>query len=525
MSLVFPPGAANYLWKNVCSQVQERIRTGEPSPALLHPVSQSPSEREITAQAIDCLKKAGVDFGDLRLGYELFRRVGCSDVNLSNHSITSTSGLGVRALVKGYWGFSATSDLSAQGVQTCVNRAVRLATAAAATFPADRALQMKNWAAEEPHQAVFHTPVGLCPFSLESERLAAPLLEAAERGLQVAGIKRATGGLTAMGFRRIVASTEGTDILITHSLIDAFSMFAAVDNGTSASRTHNMTTKGGGFEHVLEENFPDRAATVANEALLKCRACKPTSGEYSLILDGQNLGLTIHESVGHPTELDRILGFELSMAGGSFVRTDMLGNFRYGSPLVNLTADNTIVYGAASRGFDDEGVSCQRFPIVQEGILVGCGTSRETAHAIGQKRANGNCRATTCHDVPIVRIPNLYLEPGREKCSLTDLIADTKDGIYMQGRDSFSIDQMRYNFQFGSDMAWRIRNGRLDEPLRDVIYQAITPEFWASCDGMCDESEWTFGGVMNCGKGHPGQTSQMLHGASPTRFRNIRVGF
>jgi TldD protein len=233
----------------------------------------------------------------------------------------------------------------------------------------------------------------------------------------------------------------------------------------------------------------------------------------------------MHESVGHPTELDRVLGYELGFAGGSFASLDKLGSFRYGSPIVNFTADNRLRFGGASSGFDDEGVECQSFPIIREGVLVGYGTSRETARAIGLSRSNGTCRSTGWHDAPIVRIPNLFLEPGRERLSLEELIQDTKSGILMLGRDSFSIDQMRYNFQFGADMSWRIENGKLVEPLRDVIYQSISPEFWGACDAVCDEREWRMHGVFNCGKGQPMQAGKMMHGASPARFRQIRVGY
>jgi TldD protein len=357
------------------------------------------------------------------------------------------------------------------------------------------------------------------------EELAAPLREAAAIGLGKSGIKRVQAHLPVFGRRRIFASTDGAFIRTTHAIVDASQRFVAVANGTSAYRTVVSPALAGGFEHVLARGFAAAAADAAADALAKCSAERPASGHYDLILDGHNLALTMHESVGHPTELDRVLGYELGFAGGSFATLEKLGTYRYGSPLVNFTANNRLRLGGASQGFDDEGVECQEFPVIREGVLVGYGTSRETAHHIGARRANGTCRATEWSDVPIVRIPNLYLEPGRVPLSLQQLIADTKDGILMMGRDSFSIDQRRYNFQFGADMCYRVRDGRIAEPLRDVIYQSITPEFWAACDAVCDASEWQMHGVFNCGKGQPTQAAKMMHGASPARFRKIRVGF
>lgn len=524
MSIVTPnqlraaPGHEGFTFAR---EIDARIRAQ--SPVLAEPVCAH--ENALADHALREMRRQGVDFGDLRLGRDHYRYVATNDTNLAGESTETSCGIGVRVLVGGFWGFASTGDLTEAGIARCVARAASLARAVGAVTPRHLGLDLQNFAAEPPHQAEFHTPVGICPLEAPTEALSAPLLAAAEIGLAQPGITRIHGGFTVWARRRLFASTEGARILTTHCTTGVDQVFTAVANGTSAYRTLVSPGKAGGLEHFLNEDFPGKAAEACREALLKCHARQPAPGAYDLILDGHHLALTMHESVGHPTELDRILGYELSLAGASFATPDKLRTFRYGSPLVNFTADNTLLFGAASQGYDDEGVECQRFPIIQEGILVGFGASRETAHQIGMRRANGTTRAEGWADVPIVRIPNLYLEPGREKLSRDELIANTKNGILMLGRDSFSIDQMRYNFQFGADMCYRIENGRITEPLRDVIYQSITPDFWGACDAICDASEWQMHGIMNCGKGHPEQTARMMHGASPARFRGIKVGF
>ena len=231
----------------------------------------------------------------------------------------------------------------------------------------------------------------------------------------------------------------------------------------------------------------------------------------------------MHESVGHPTELDRVLGYEESCAGRSFATMDKLNNFRYGSELVNLVADNTLEGGLASIGYDDEGVECRKWHIVKAGILTGYGVNRELAHKMKMSRANGTTRATKYSDVPITRMPNLYLAPGKKPLSKEQLIADTENGIYIEGRGSFSIDQMRLNMQFGGDAFWEIKNGKLTGMLKNVVYNAISYQFWRGCDAIADESEFCRAGFITCGKGDPMQAAQMTHGASPARFRNIMV--
>jgi len=247
-------------------------------------------------------------------------------------------------------------------------------------------------------------------------------------------------------------------------------------------------------------------------------------GRKDLILLPSHLALTMHESIGHATELDRVLGMEESCAGSSFATIDKLGTLKYGSPIMNIVCDNTYPEGLASMGYDDDGVQCQRWDMIRNGILVDYKTNRETCHAIGAKRSHGSCRADSWASIPIMRQSNFSLEPGDQPRTLEELIADTRDGILIDGMGSFSIDQKRVNFQFGGDCFWEIKKGKRRSMLKDVTYQAITTEFWGSLDALCDKRFWEPHGVMGCGKGDPMQVAQMSHASVPSRFRQIRVG-
>ena len=502
--------------------VLRRLQQQQTGSSLSRPLT---AEGALAEAAIKRLSEAGVQYGDLRHGRELGRVILTMNQSISGHHVVESEGMGIRAMVDGYWGFAATDDLTLKGVLEAADQAVAMARAVARSSPPELGLRPEHWAAEPVHHDEFHTPVGICPFAATAATIAEPFLSAAAAAAGKAGIVRAMGRFYAAGKRRLFASTEGSRILTTHCVTESYLRFYAVREGSSAYRTIRLPGTAGGLEHLLSGRMMACAEQYADEALLKCTAKTPASGKTTLILDGHNLGLTMHESVGHPTELDRVLGYEFGFAGGSFADLSKLGSFQYGSPIVNFTANNRVAYGLASQGYDDEGVACQSFPVIKDGVLVGYGQNRETAHSVGARRSNGCSRATGWWNTPIVRIPNLYLEPGKDRLSLADLIADTRDGIFMQGRDSFSIDQMRFNFQFGSDMAWRIENGRLTEPLRDVIYQSISPDFWGSCDAICDASEWQMHGTVNCGKGQPKQSSMMTHGAAPSRFRNIQIGY
>jgi TldD protein len=316
-------------------------------------------------------------------------------------------------------------------------------------------------------------------------------------------------------------STEGSrlefDLLAVNGDFDA----TAVHDGRFASRSFNTPHLRMGYELIEDANFLAEAPRIASQAVEKVKASTIAPGLYDLDLDPEHLSLTMHESCGHPSELDRALGYEANYAGTSFLTTERRGTFRYGSPHVNLVADNCESETLAATGYDDDGVVCQHWDIVREGIFVGYCTNREVAPKIGETRSRGSNRADSWGSVPIVRIANIGLEPGT--ATLDELLADVKRGIYIEGHGSYSIDQRRYNFQFGGDAFWMIENGKRTHMVRDVIYHGITPEFWGSCDGVADRSHRRRYGFITCGKGQPGQSGWMTHAASHARFRNVNV--
>lgn len=286
-----------------------------------------------------------------------------------------------------------------------------------------------------------------------------------------------------------------------------------------ASHGGNMATRG--WEFVEEMQLVENAERIAEEAAALLDAPHCPSGEFDIILEGSQLALQIHESCGHPIELDRVLGTEASLAGTSFLTLDKWNNFQYGSEHVNIVADATIPGGLGSFAYDDEGVPGQRVEIVKEGQFVGYLTSRETALALGQK-SNGAMRADGPHHIPLIRMTNINLEPG--DWSLEEMIADTQDGFYLLTNTSWSIDDKRLNFQFGTQMAYEIKNGSLGRLYKNATYTGLTPEFWRRCDAVGNKEEWQMWGIPNCGKGEPMQTAHVGHGASCARFRKIRLG-
>jgi TldD protein len=269
-------------------------------------------------------------------------------------------------------------------------------------------------------------------------------------------------------------------------------------------------------------HLPDHGQRIAEEAVQLLNAADCPSEQMTIVIDSSQLALQVHESCGHPIELDRVLGMEASFAGTSFLTLDKLGKLQYGSPVVNIDADATAPGGLGTFGFDDEGVPAQNVPIVSGGLFVGYLTSRETAPVIG-RRSMGSARASGWNVIPLIRMTNVNLRPG-EAGSLDDLIADTDDGLFLSTNRSWSIDDRRLNFQFGTQVGWRIRNGKLAEMVKNPTYTGITPQFWGSCDAVCGPDEWRLWGVPNCGKGEPMQTHRVGHGAAPARFRNVRVG-
>ena len=474
---------------------------------------------DILRQACHAASVAGCEYSDARYLEIQRQQIASRDHSLSGCSDIDDRGFGVRVLYRGAWGFASAPGSDPAEVERVVALAIRIARASALASRAGGV----NWAPEAVFKMEYFSDCEIDPFSVALEDKADLLLAANTEILKNDTIKRALGYLLFKRVRRWYVNSEGSelfsDVTSSESVISAI----AVGKGDFQERNWKAPSTSRGFECLDREEYIRQAERVAAEAEEKLSAKLAPEGEFDIVTDSENLALTIHESVGHATELDRVMGYEVSMAGGSFVTRDKLGEFRYGSDVVTLVADNTLEHGLATQGFDDDGVPGQRWDIVSDGIFRGYSTGREFAHYVGEERRRGSCRADHWSSIPIVRIPNLYLEPGREAIDPDDLLADISHGLYFEGMDSFSIDQWRLNFQFGGNAVWEIRDGRKTGMVKAALYQSQTPVFWNACEATCDERHWRAHGVMNCGKGDPMQIAQMTHGAAPTLFRNIRI--
>ena len=476
--------------------------------------------KELALYAMEILKGRGVDYADIRITRYNYESFIVQDLSPKLVNVEETYGFGIRVLYDGAWGFASSSRVDKKEIEKIAKRALDIAKSSSMARGDFRV----KLASEPVHVDKYLTPIEIDPFSIPVEEKLNLLLKINETMLKVKEIVKA---ISRMQFRRreqIFASTEDSLIeTIIYTSNASYTAFAVGNNDTQ-TRSFQDYPLNAGYEHIKKLGLIENAERIAEEARMKLYAEEPDEEVLDLVLDPAHLSLTIHESVGHPTELDRVLGYEANFAGRSFATPEKLGKFRYGSPLVNFIADNTLSGGLATTGYDDEGVECQKWYIVKEGILVGYSTTREVAPLIGEVRSRGSARADNFYSFPINRIPNLYLAPGNEKATPEELIQDVKRGIYIEGRGSYSIDQMRLNFQFGGDLFYRIENGKKTKMLKNVIYQSITPEFWNSLDGLTDERFWEPRGFLTCGKGEPIQSAQMTNGAPYARFRKIKTG-
>jgi len=470
------------------------------------------------SETIKYLQGKKVRFADAREHLFHERELHTEDTRVEQITEQNVSGVGIKVLYENGWGYASTSAKDMDSLRQTADKALALAKYADKTAAAKVVL-----AAEPKHVAKFATKIKEDPFAVDVSDAVGALLEAGEIILKGKDVIKANSYLVLRNMRKKYANTEGslieTDVFTILPQIEA----TARANGEVKSRHYWPAPMNSGYEYFRGLDFKTNAERIAAQAREHCFAKSCETGPTTLILDPEHLSLTMHESVGHPTELDRVLGYEESCAGRSFATMEKLNTFKYGSEIVNLVADNTLEGGLASCGYDDEGVECQKWHIIKDGILAGYGVNRELAHKMKMARANGTTRATKYSDVPITRMPNLYLAPGKGPLTREQLIADTEDGIYIEGMGSFSIDQMRLNMQFGGDAFWEIKKGKLTGMLKNVTYNAISYEFWRSCDAIADESAFRRAGFITCGKGDPMQAAQMTHGASPARFRNIMV--
>ncbi|MBN1865344.1 MAG: TldD/PmbA family protein [Victivallales bacterium] len=477
--------------------------------------------QDIAVFAVDSATALGAEYADMRIVCERQNRVVVERRSLKLIDETESQGYGIRVLRDGFWGFASSTDFSRDAVAATAHLAIQTAVASSAV---PKALPSRM-AVAPASVATLSGPCMEDPFAVSHSEKADLLLAATDAMLNVANVVTAFGVLQFIRRRRVIANSDGSCLDLTTTFANPILAATAVVGDESQSRQYQGGASQAGYEFIRGLDLPGQSRGLAEEAVLKCHAAECPQGVMDLVLDPMHLALTMHESVGHPTELDRILGWEANMAGRSFVRTEDVGSLGYGSDLVNFTVDNTMPDGLGSWFYDDDGVELHRYPLIRRGILVGLNTTRETVPFIGVKRSNGGCRADGFDRMPINRIPNLVMDPGADDAVTRDsLIAGVSRGIYIQGMGSFSIDQMRNNFQFGGDFFWRIENGELVEPLKKVTYQAQTRDFWSSCDAVAGAPDWCRHGVMTCGKGEPMQLMCMTHGASHTRFRNISVG-
>lgn len=476
----------------------------------------TPTWDEFAELALKRMAASGAEYGDIRIQDSHTEHIEGEDRRIASIRDVKDTGFGIRVLYHGAWGFAASSILSLEEVPRVADLAIEIAKGSASI-----ALEKVRLVPEPAHRARIATPYRLDPFSVPLEHKTNLLLNLMERVQGQPGIVRSSASLWARRDRKLFVSTEGTGLEFDLLAGQGECTATALQEGRFASRSFNTPPLRKGYELIEEADFLREAPRVADQVVEKVRAPAVDAGLYDLVLDPEHLSLTIHESCGHPSELDRALGYEANYAGTSFLTPDTRGTFRYGSQQVNLVADNTEPGTLAATGFDDDGVQCQRWDVVRNGMFVGYCTNREVASKIGESRSRGSNRADGWGHVPIVRIANIGLEPG--EATRDQLIADVKRGIYIEGHGSYSIDQRRYNFQFGGDAFWLIENGKRTHMLRDVIYHGITPEFWNSCDGVADRSFRGRYGFITCGKGQPGQSGWMTHAASPARFRRVQV--
>jgi TldD protein len=430
-------------------------------------------------------------------------------------------GVGVRVQVKGAWGFAATRETTACGLRAALRRAIAVAEAQPATRVSPLA------PLEQAARGHWEGPCGIDPFSVSlTDKLA--LLTAAEGGLRSdARVVRSVAECLSVRTERAFASSDGAACtqLMTEcgGGIGAVAVSEAELQVRSYPGAHGGSIAGAGWEHLLSLGLVDHANRVGEEAVALLSAPPCPTGQTTLVLHDEQVALQVHESIGHALELDRILLGEASYAGTSWVTAADLGKLRYGSPLLNITADATLTGGLGSFGWDDEGVAARRTPLITDGVLRTALSDRISAAAVGLPRSGGCARADGFARQPIVRMTNVSLEAGQAG-TLSDLIADTERGLYLETNRSWSIDDRRLHFQFATELARDIRGGELGRLYRNPSYAGVTPHFWAALDAVCSASDWRAWGLLNCGKGEPGQVAHVSHGAAPARFRDVEVG-
>ncbi len=478
--------------------------------------------KDLAMRALDRAARRGVTYADVRAIETREREITTKNGKAGHVSSSESQGIGIRVLAFGCWGFAATDDLTPEGIEAAAVLAFEIARSGVAARKHEVVL-----APESAYTAEWVSPVAIDPFSLPVDTQLAALLAVDEELRREPGINMAEASMHFERRRQAFASTLGSVIDQTRTLSGAGFSALSYKDGEIQRRSYPNSFGGQyqlkGYELVGELRLLENAPRIAAEAVALHSAAQCPEGAFDLILDSAQLGLQIHESIGHPIELDRVLGSEANYAGMSFLTLDQLNRLRYGSEIVNVVCDARTEHGPGlgTFAFDDEGVPAQRTDIIRNGQFTGYMTSRETAATVGQARSNGCMRADGWARLPLIRMTNVSLLPGRQSI---EEVFDAEHAIYMETNRSWSIDDKRYNFQFGCEIAWEMRNGKRIRMLKNPSYSGISTEFWNACAAISGPEHWTLWGVPNCGKGQPEQVMGTGHGASPSRFRNIKIG-
>ena len=469
--------------------------------------------RDLCSAALAAAAGAGADYADARAVAGRTQLVKTRNSAPVETSDKESAGLGVRVLVDGAWGFSscrATGEAAAQ--------AAALEAVAAARASGGGAVSLLERA---PQVGAYATPVELDPLAVSlGDKV--ELCLATEAAMRTAGVSTSSAGVWAQREHHLLLSSEGDDIDQTVVKCGSDMIAVATRDGVAQKRSNTEHHLQGGWEQVVALDMPREGARLGEEAAALVRARPCPAATTTVVLDHEALAVQLHESIGHPVELDRVLGMEAGYAGTSFLAASDLDRRRVGSPHMNVTADTTTPGGLATIGFDDEGVPAERRPIIRDGVLRGFLDSRETAAQLGAG-SGGYMRAGSWNRVPLIRMANLHLDPGEG--TLDELLADVDDGLYLVTNKSWSIDEKRLNFQFGVEAAWEVKRGRRTRLFRDAVYGGSTPAFWSGLEAVAGPEEWRLHGILFCGKGQPGQHVHVSHGAPPARFRDVQVGF
>ena len=473
--------------------------------------------------AIDTAKRRGATYADARVMDIRHREISTKNGEVGTLAESETLGVGIRVIAGGAWGFAGTDRLTRDGVEACAAEAVVIAKASALAKHENIVL-----APEQAHVDTWQNPFIKDPFRIPVERQIDLLLAADKEMRRVKGVTVAEGSMSFRRIDQLFVSSIGSAIHQVKMQSGA-GIVATAFAGNEIQKRSYPNSFGGqhmlrGYELIESLDLAGNAPRVAEQAVELHSAAQCPEGQMTLILDSSQLGLQIHESIGHPIELDRVLGMEANFAGMSFLTTEKLRTLKYGSDIVNVVADARLDHGPGlgTFAYDDEGVPAQLTPIITNGLFTGYLTNRETASAIGENRSNGTMRTECWNRLPMIRMTNISINPGSWK--FDDLIADTDHAILMETNRSWSIDDRRYHFQFSTEIGWEIKGGKKTRMLKNPSYSGITTEFWNGCDAICSRDHWTLWGTPNCGKGQPMQTMGTGHGAAPARFRNIRVG-